>query len=79
MIKKKLICKKPALFMDRDGVINKDFGYVYKIKDLKYEKKIFKIAKHYYDKNYLLIVISNQSGVGRKFLQKILWKYSIIK
>ncbi len=70
MIKKKLICKKPALFMDRDGVINKDFGYVYKIKDLKYEKKIFKIAKHYYDKNYLLIVISNQSGVGRKFFTK---------
>ena len=68
--KKKLSPQKPALFMDRDGVINKDFGYVYKVKDLIYEKKIFKIAKHYYDKNYLLIVISNQSGVGRKFFTK---------
>ena len=38
MSKKKLTNQKPALFLDRDGVINKDFGYVYKVKDLKYEK-----------------------------------------
>ena len=70
MNKIKLSRKKPALFIDRDGVINKDYGYVHKVKDLKYEKKIFKIAKYYYTKNYLLIVISNQSGVGRKIFTK---------
>lgn len=70
MSKKKLTNQKPALFLDRDGVINKDFGYVYKVKDLKYEKKIFKISKHFYNKNYLLIVVSNQSGVGRKLFTK---------
>ena len=65
MLKKKNL-KRSALFLDRDGVINKDCGYVYKIKDLIYEKKIFKIVRHFYDRNFLIIIISNQSGIGRK-------------
>ena len=64
--KKKLFKKKPALFLDRDGVINKNYGYVYKLNKLKFEPKIFKIINHYYKKKYLIIVISNQSGIGRK-------------
>ena len=69
MLKKKNL-KRSALFLDRDGVINKDCGYVYKIKDLIYEKKIFKIVRHFYDRNFLIIIISNQSGIGRKIYKK---------
>ena len=30
--------KKPAVFLDRDGVVNYDYGYVYKYKDFKLNK-----------------------------------------
>lgn len=77
MLKKKNNLKRPALFLDRDGVINKDCGFVYKIKDLIYEKKIFKIVRHYYERNFLIIIISNQSGIGRKiYTEKLLDKFN---
>ena len=59
--------KDKAIFLDRDGVLNVDYGYVYKIKDLKFEKKIFKILDYYKNKGFLFILISNQSGVGRGY------------
>ena len=58
---------KPALFLDRDGVINKDLGYVYKIKDFKWVEGIKKIIKYYNDNNYYVFVITNQSGIGRGY------------
>ena len=54
---------RPAIFLDRDGVINKDLGYVYK--DLSGVKTSLDLLK-YNDKNYLFIV-TNQSGVGRGY------------
>tara|TARA_B100000686_G_scaffold124424_1_gene131768 strand:- start:24473 stop:25681 length:1209 start_codon:yes stop_codon:yes gene_type:complete len=59
--------KKGAVFLDRDGVINKNLGYVHKIKDIIWRKKIFKFLKQIKDNNFYLIVISNQSGVGRGY------------
>ena len=35
-----------AVFLDRDGVINKDFGYVYKIKDFVFMNGIFKLLQY---------------------------------
>ena len=52
-------------FLDRDGVINKDFGYVHKIKDLKFCQESIKGMKLLLKKNYKLIIITNQSGIGR--------------
>ena len=34
--------KKPAIFLDRDGVINYDYGYVYKYKDFKFRPGVIK-------------------------------------
>ncbi|MFC4142189.1 D-glycero-alpha-D-manno-heptose-1,7-bisphosphate 7-phosphatase [Pedobacter mendelii] len=56
-----------ALFLDRDGVINIDHGYVYKIEDFFFTEKIFKIAKHYHDQGFLIIVVTNQSGIARGY------------
>ena len=56
-----------AVFLDRDGVLNVDYGYVHKIKELKFEKKIFKILRYYKKRNYIFIIITNQSGIGRKY------------
>jgi D-glycero-D-manno-heptose 1,7-bisphosphate phosphatase len=57
---------KPALFLDQDGVINKDFGYVNKIKRLKYNKNIFKILRTY-QKKFFLFIVTNQSGIARGY------------
>lgn len=62
--------KKPALFLDRDGVINHDFGYVHKIEDIKYCKNIFNFIREYYKRGYLIFIITNQSGIGRKFFSE---------
>ncbi len=59
--------KNKALFLDRDGVINKNVGYVFSMKNFIWLKNVKKAIKYAYNKNYLIIVISNQSGVARGF------------
>jgi D,D-heptose 1,7-bisphosphate phosphatase len=59
--------KRPAIFLDRDGVINYDYGYVYKSSNFILKKKVIEAIKYLNDKNYSVFIISNQSGVGRGF------------
>ncbi|MFH1642685.1 MAG: HAD family hydrolase [Nanoarchaeota archaeon] len=54
-----------AIFLDRDGTINKDKGYVYKIKDLELYKGVIKGLALL--KDYKLFIITNQSGINRGF------------
>ena len=56
---------KPAVFLDRDGVLNEDIGYLYKYKDFKWNKNIIKIL-YYLQKRYYIFIVTNQSGIGRK-------------
>jgi D-glycero-D-manno-heptose 1,7-bisphosphate phosphatase len=58
---------KKALFLDRDGIINRDYGYVYEIEKFEFNKAIFDIVRYFQDKDYLVIVITNQSGIGRGY------------
>lgn len=55
-----------VIFLDRDGVINKDIGYLFRIEDFKFEKKIFDACRHFNSIGYQLIIITNQSGIYRK-------------
>tara|TARA_B100001057_G_scaffold499059_1_gene608225 strand:+ start:16784 stop:17941 length:1158 start_codon:yes stop_codon:yes gene_type:complete len=57
--------KKKCIFLDRDGVINFDTGYLFKKKDFIWKKNVVKAIKFLNDNNYYVIVISNQSGIGR--------------
>ena len=59
--------KKPAVFFDRDGVINEDKGYVFQYKQISYINNIKSTIKFLNDNNYHVFVISNQSGVGRGY------------
>ena len=59
--------KRKCVFLDRDGVINYDYGYVYKKKDFKWKKNVIPAIRLLNKNGYLVIVVSNQSGVGRGF------------
>ncbi len=56
---------KPAVFLDRDGVINKDFGYVNKRKNFKFKKGVIKGLKYLIKKNYYIFVVTNQAGIAK--------------
>ena len=57
--------KVKALFLDRDGVINKDYGYVFSLKNFVWLKNVKKAIKYAYLKKYLIVVVTNQSGIAR--------------
>jgi len=54
-----------ALFLDRDGVINVEKNYLYKIEDFEFIDGIFEVCKKYQNLGYLIIVVTNQSGIAR--------------
>ena len=54
-----------ALFLDRDGVINVDTGYVHQVTDFHFISGIFSLCQKAIFKDYLIIVITNQAGIGR--------------
>ena len=59
--------EKKAVFFDRDGVLNEDFGYVHKTTDLKWVNGAKESIKMLKNLGYLVIVVTNQSGVYRDF------------
>ncbi|MDH7445147.1 D-glycero-beta-D-manno-heptose 1,7-bisphosphate 7-phosphatase [Aquimarina sp. 2201CG14-23] len=56
-----------TVFIDRDGVINKDKGYVYKIEDFEFIDGVFNSFKYLESKGFNLIIVSNQSGISRGY------------
>lgn len=56
-----------AVFLDRDGTINLDKHYVYKIEDFEFINGVPGIIKRFNDMGYKIIVVSNQSGVARGY------------
>ena len=56
-----------ALFLDRDGIVNVDHGYVSKIEDFEFSEGIFTLLSLFRDAGYLLFVVTNQSGIGRGY------------
>ena len=56
-----------ALFLDRDGVINIDHGYVSSIEKFEFTEGIFELLQLFLSKDYLLFIVTNQSGIGRDY------------
>ena len=56
-----------AVFLDRDGVINRDHGYVHNRENFHFIDGIFDLARHAYKHNYKLVVITNQAGIARGY------------
>ena len=57
--------KNVALFLDRDGVINIDYGHVHTVQNFHFIDGIFYLARLAHQYGYKIIVITNQSGVAR--------------
>lgn len=60
----------PALFLDRDGVINKEKSFITHPDELELEEGITPLIRYYNEKSWPVIVVTNQSGIAR---QKISW------
>lgn len=58
---------RPALFLDRDGVINIDHGYVSRAEQITFIDGIFDLIKAANSKGHYVIVITNQSGIARGY------------
>ena len=57
--------KTPGLFLDRDGIINQDDDYVYRIEDFIINEGIYKVIRCAKNYGLKVIVVTNQSGIGR--------------
>jgi len=54
-----------GLFLDRDGVVNIDAGYVHRIADIRFIDGIFALAGLFARHGFRLVIVTNQSGIGR--------------
>ncbi|WDA46173.1 D-glycero-beta-D-manno-heptose 1,7-bisphosphate 7-phosphatase [Fusobacterium nucleatum] len=58
---------KKAIFLDRDGTINVEKNYIYKSEDLVFEEGSVEALKTFKNLGYILIVVSNQSGIAKGY------------
>jgi D-glycero-D-manno-heptose 1,7-bisphosphate phosphatase len=62
-----LPAKTPALFLDRDGVINEEVFYLWKPEDVRWVAGIFALCRTAHELGYRIVVVTNQSGIARGF------------
>ncbi len=56
-----------AVFLDRDGVVNVEKDYLYKVEDFEFIDGIFELCRHYIDFGYMIFIVTNQSGIARGY------------
>ena len=56
-----------TIFLDRDGVINKEAEYLFRISDFEFIEGVFDACLYFQQLDYKIIIISNQSGIARGY------------
>jgi len=56
-----------AIFLDRDGVINKEVNYLHKIEDFEFTENCIEALKILQSNGYILFIITNQAGIARGY------------
>ena len=59
-----------TIFLDRDGVINKDTNYLHKIEEFEFITGIFKLCQYLLRIDYQIIIVTNQSGIAREYFSE---------
>ncbi len=59
--------RRKAAFLDRDGVLNLDYGYVHRVEDLHWVQGAMAAVRRINQAGYLTVIITNQSGIGRGY------------
>ncbi len=59
------LLSSPALFLDRDGVVNEEVGYLYRPEDVRWVEGIFSLIRTARSLGYKIVVVTNQSGIAR--------------
>lgn len=57
--------KSPAIFIDRDGTLVEEVNYLHRVEDLRFFADTDAAIRLLKDNNFLIIVVTNQSGIGR--------------
>jgi D-glycero-D-manno-heptose 1,7-bisphosphate phosphatase len=56
-----------ALFLDRDGVVNEEVGYLHRAEEVRFVEGIFPLCRTAARLGYRLIVVTNQAGIARGY------------
>lgn len=59
--------RQPALFLDRDGVINVNHGYVHTKEEFEFIDGIFDVVRTARSTGFRIVIVTNQAGIGRGY------------
>lgn len=59
-----------AIFLDRDGIINEEHGYTYRLEDFVILPDLIEVLQLLQEQGFLLIIVTNQSGIAKKLYKQ---------